>query len=67
MLEVTDCSALPQELRVCNDGEVGRRICLLNDPFDLVACSDRHRRFRDDERETLQKASYFTSGGMHIA
>ena len=51
VLEVLDCRALAQKLRVGDDGEVGIGARPANDAVDIVIGSDRDRRFDGDPGE----------------
>ena len=65
-LKVLDRRALAQKLGVGDHGEIGVRPDLANDPLDLVAGADRHRRFIDDDREAVQRRGDGLGGGENI-
>src|SRR5664279_4842989 len=47
--------------------DVGRRIDLVDQPFDLVTGADRNGRFGDDHGKALQRAGDLARGGVDIA
>ena len=55
MLEVLDRGAFAQELRIGHDGDIGIGPRLADDPLDLVAGADRHRRLGDDDGEAVER------------
>ncbi len=54
-LEIGDRRALAQEFGVRDDGEIGVRPRLADNPLDLVARADRHGGFGHDHREALDR------------
>ena len=66
MLEIADRGALAQEFRIGDDDEIGVGPRLADDPLDLVAGADRHRRFGDDHREPVHRARDLARGGIDI-
>ncbi len=57
MLEVLNCGALAQKLRIGDDLQFGIRTHLAQDLLNLVAGPDRHGRFGDDHRRLRQVRS----------
>ena len=66
-LEVADRSALAQEFGIGNDGEIGHRVGFADDPLDLVAGADRHRRFGYDHCEAAHGLGDLPGGGIDVA
>ena len=64
MLEVLDRRAFAQEFRIGDDRHGDVRPQLAQNPFDLVAGSDRHRRFGDDDRRLGQQRCKLTGRGV---
>ena len=64
MLEVLDRRAFAQEFRIGDDRHRDVRPQLAQNPFDLVAGPDRHRRFGDDDRRVGQERRKLTGRGV---
>ncbi len=66
MLEILDRGALAQEFGIGDDPAAHRRRGLADDPLDLVAGADRHRRLGDDHRRTGQRLGDLARGAVDI-
>jgi hypothetical protein len=66
VLEILDCGALAQELRIGYDGKVSIGAQLANDSVDLVVGSDRHSRFNGDDREAFDFRRDFMCGVIDV-
>ena len=66
MLEILDCGALAQELRIGYDGKVRIGTQLANDGVDLVVGPDRHGRFDRDDREAVDFWRDFIRGVVDV-
>ena len=65
-LEIVDRRAFAQEFRIGDDGEFGVGPRLGDDPLDLVAGADRHRRLGDDDGEARDRLGDLARGGIDI-
>ena len=55
MLEIVDGGAFAEEFGVGYNSHIGIRMNFLNNSLDFVASSNRHRGFRDNDREAIER------------
>ena len=60
-LEIADRRAFAQEFGVGDDGELGLRVGLADDPLHLVAGADGHGRLGDDDGEAVDRCRAISS------
>lgn len=65
--EIADRGALAQKFRIGGNDEIGRRADLADQALDLIAGTDRHRRFGDHHGEAGKRAGDLACGGVDVA